>query len=113
MDDPHHRLSRRNGRWRSEWKLTVGTTKVLVVGVLKIQVSESSRDQRLSLVQSVKSSVGLVLLLTCSSSCLKVHYYEDGNVQLVSHKEIKESIPVGERHLHPDAPHAGLCVWGP
>lgn len=48
----------RNGRWRSQWTLTVGTNTIDVFGFLRIHV----------------------------------HYYENGNVQLVASKEIKESI---------------------
>lgn len=49
-----------NGRWRSQWTVTLNGSTAEVRGILKVQV----------------------------------HYYEEGNVQLVSSKEIKESVPV-------------------
>nr|CAD7259270.1 unnamed protein product [Timema shepardi] len=50
-----------NGRWRSQWCITLNSVTVELRGILKVQV----------------------------------HYYEDGNVQLVSSKEVKESVSTG------------------
>lgn len=47
-----------NGRWRSQWTFSVGSSNIDISGFLRIHV----------------------------------HYYENGNVQLVSSKEIKQSI---------------------
>lgn len=49
-----------NGRWRSQWSITINGGTADIRGILKVQV----------------------------------HYYEEGNVQLVSSKEIKESVAV-------------------
>ncbi|EFA06446.1 F-actin-capping protein subunit alpha [Tribolium castaneum] len=49
-----------NGRWRSQWSVTLNNPTAEIRGILKVQV----------------------------------HYYEEGNVQLVSSKEIRETVPV-------------------
>lgn len=61
-------MIKRNGRWRSQWTLTIGPTNIDIFGFLRIHV----------------------------------HYYENGNVQLVASKEIKESIALTVRfyYLH-------------
>lgn len=61
-----------NGRWRSQWVVSINGAFAEVKGVLKVQV----------------------------------HYYEEGNVQLVSSKEIKENIATSsEAQLAKDVVH--------
>jgi capping protein alpha len=55
-----------NGRWRSQWVISIGNSKVYVKGTLKVQV----------------------------------HYFEDGNVQLVCSKEVQEEeLPISTEEL--------------
>lgn len=82
----------RNGRCRSEWKFSVSQSTAKLVGVMKIQVCYVIKK-----VQWYSSLVTKSFLLHC---CLyfflvsQVHYYEDGNVQLVSHKDVQEALTV-------------------
>ena len=62
-----------NGRWRSQWTVNINGSKAEVLGVLKVQV-------RFDL------SAGLSKFPIFY--CCQVHYYEEGNVQLVSSKEV-------------------------
>lgn len=74
----------RNGRWRSEWKFTISPSSTDVAGIMKIQVSG-----RLSYCHWHSR-----IRLRCPRVPMQVHYYEDGNVQLVSHKEVKETMSI-------------------
>ena len=59
-------LNLRNARWRARWS---------------VSFQPSSKSDNIELNGILK---------------VQVHYYEDGNVQLVSHKEIKETITISE-----------------
>lgn len=81
----------RNGRCRSEWRFSVSQSTAQVVGVLKVQVGGEMFRCSMSL------AVKLVLFhSSVHVFCLyfQVHYYEDGNVQLVSHKDVQEALTV-------------------
>ena len=67
-----------NGRWRSQWTVAISGGQAEVTGVLKVQV-----------ISALDSEVFFNIEIG------QVHYYEDGNVQLVSSKEVKESITLG------------------
>ncbi|XP_034061700.1 F-actin-capping protein subunit alpha-1 isoform X1 [Gymnodraco acuticeps] len=80
-----------NGRCRSEWRFSVSQSTAQVVGVLKVQVGGEMFRCSMSL------AVKLVLFhFSVHVFCLsfQVHYYEDGNVQLVSHKDVQEALTV-------------------
>ncbi|XP_056271648.1 F-actin-capping protein subunit alpha-2 isoform X3 [Pseudoliparis swirei] len=72
-----------NGRWRSEWKFTVSPSTTQVAGIMKIQVRRLNGSHFL-----------FAELPPAHSLSLQVHYYEDGNVQLVSHKEVQEAMAI-------------------
>jgi capping protein (actin filament) muscle Z-line, alpha len=57
----------RNTRWRSRWAFTF---------------QPSGKGESVELNGIIK---------------VQVHYYEDGNVQLVSHKEIKDTVTIGDQ----------------
>ena len=70
-----------NGRWRSQWTVAISGGQAEVTGVLKVQVVFQLLTRESVFLQH--------------SQTHQVHYYEDGNVQLVSSKEVKESITLG------------------
>ena len=69
----------RNGRWRSKWSLgfSQGQNECQLTGLIKVQVKCKHR------IQSI-----------LNLSLFQVHYFEDGNVQLVSSKDITETIEI-------------------
>ena len=67
-----------NGRWRSQWTVAISGGQAEVTGVLKVQVISAYASEVFFDIETYQ-----------------VHYYEDGNVQLVSSKEVKESITLG------------------
>lgn len=77
----------RNGRYRSEWKFSISQASAELVGVMKTQVCLPS--------PATASFSSGVTVYSINPSCpLQVHYYEDGNVQLVSHKDVKRALTV-------------------
>ena len=69
-----------NGRWRSQWTVNINGNKAEVLGMLKVQVS--CIQTPLVIKQNAWSKDSFPIKI------VKVHYYEEGNVQLVSSKEV-------------------------
>ncbi|XP_030334243.1 F-actin-capping protein subunit alpha-2 isoform X1 [Strigops habroptila] len=79
-----------NGRWRSEWKFTITPSTTQVAGILKIQLTFPRGSVHKHHASCSLPNPALAFYDVSS----EVHYYEDGNVQLVSHKDIQDSLTV-------------------
>lgn len=81
-----------NGRWRSQWHVTIspGSTAAELKGVLKVQVI-SHFSQYFTCYRLLSFQIQFAIYFFYSSH-IQIHYYEDGNVQLVSAKECRETV---------------------